>query len=131
MAITKATIIEEISEISRQFDIVFSSHVLEHTPNPKQAIQKQISLTKPGGYVIGITPNGSLHRLSKTPRNYNSHWGKVHPVLLTEKFIQYIAGSRPHYVASTDHFPANINWSGDCQKVADMTSAHLFFVIRT
>jgi len=43
------------------YDVIFSNHVIEHTPNPKKLIFKSYKLLKPGGAFIGITPNsGSI-----------------------------------------------------------------------
>lgn len=39
------------------FDFVYSSHVIEHTPNPISAIIDQIRVIKKGGVVYGIIPN--------------------------------------------------------------------------
>jgi 2-polyprenyl-3-methyl-5-hydroxy-6-metoxy-1,4-benzoquinol methylase len=50
-----------IENVGKGFDAVYSCHVLEHTPNPRKVILDQLSLVKPGGIVIGHTPNGSKH----------------------------------------------------------------------
>lgn len=53
--------------IEEKFDIVFHVGVLEHFLNLKErmiALKKMFDLTKPGGYVISIVPNG-IHPLRK------------------------------------------------------------------
>ena len=40
------------------FDVVYSSHVLEHLPNPLASLQEQLRQTKEGGFVIAHTPSG-------------------------------------------------------------------------
>ena len=49
----------DINEVGQGFDAVYSCHVLEHTPNPREVLLKQLSLVKPGGLVAAHTPNGS------------------------------------------------------------------------
>jgi len=38
-------------------DYVVSSHVLEHTPRPAEALDNWASVIKPGGYIVGAVPN--------------------------------------------------------------------------
>ncbi len=39
------------------FDFVISSEVIEHTPNPKKAIEEMYRVLKPGGTLVLSTPN--------------------------------------------------------------------------
>ena len=41
----------------REFNFVYSSHVLEHTPNPIFALNEQLRVIKPNGIVYGVLPN--------------------------------------------------------------------------
>ncbi len=47
----------EIPFPENTFDFVISSEVIEHTPNPKAAIQEMHRVLKPGGLLILSTPN--------------------------------------------------------------------------
>ena len=118
-----------LEDVSGPFDACFSSHVLEHVPNPLDSLRTQMALTKTGGFVLGVTPNGSLHRLANEARGYNRNWGRVHPVLLTETFIAYVAGERPYYVGSGDRFPTALNWGMTSACIDDMRGSILYFVI--
>ncbi|MEM6471598.1 MAG: class I SAM-dependent methyltransferase [Planctomycetota bacterium] len=40
-----------------QFDLVVSSECIEHTPDPRRAIQEMARILKPGGYLSLSTPN--------------------------------------------------------------------------
>lgn len=120
----------DLAAISKVFDVVFSSHVLEHVPDPAAALKAQMARTRPGGFVVGITPNGSRARLNTHPKEYNGHWGKVHPVLLTDEFVADIAKEHPYFIGSTIRFPSSLDWDRQGQTLADVTGAHLFFVIR-
>lgn len=41
---------------ARQFDVVFASHVIEHLPDPAQAIRECARVLKPGGLLLVATP---------------------------------------------------------------------------
>ncbi len=45
------------------FDVVFSSEVIEHTPDPLAAIAQFHRMLKPGGHLILSTPNRAWHWL--------------------------------------------------------------------
>lgn len=44
------------------FDWVFSSHLIEHLPDPKRAMREWLRVVKPGGHVCTIVPN-TLHTM--------------------------------------------------------------------
>jgi 2-polyprenyl-3-methyl-5-hydroxy-6-metoxy-1,4-benzoquinol methylase len=77
-----------LDDVRGPFDVIFSSHVLEHVPNPRQTLQWMAEHTKPGGVIVGFTPNGSDELQKKENRAYHLSWGFVHPVLLTAKFVE-------------------------------------------
>lgn len=123
------TVQTELINIGGEFAAVYSSHVLEHIPNPMEALQQQLDLVKPGGVVLGHTPNGSYHRQNDSPTSYRANWGMVHPVLLTEKFISTVADGRPYFVTSNDNLEKIESWNGK-QIISEMDGANMFFAIR-
>jgi 2-polyprenyl-3-methyl-5-hydroxy-6-metoxy-1,4-benzoquinol methylase len=104
--------------------------VLEHTPNPRDVLLKQLSLVKPGGLVAAHTPNGSKgYRMNKYAAFHRS-WGQAHPVLLSDGFVQSVAGSLPYIVTSDDR-PENLsNWDGASQVKQSTDEVGFFFAIR-
>ncbi|MCF6354846.1 MAG: class I SAM-dependent methyltransferase [Candidatus Polarisedimenticolaceae bacterium] len=72
------------------FDVVFSSHVLEHTPDPALALRQQLEIVSPGGWLIAFFPNGSNAFQRADPAAFHRLWGRVHPVMLNENFIRKI-----------------------------------------
>ncbi len=70
------------------FDMVFSSHVLEHTPNPARAIASQMAVLSPGGWLMAIFPNGSKAFRDADRESFHRLWGRVHPVMLNDEFVQ-------------------------------------------
>jgi 2-polyprenyl-3-methyl-5-hydroxy-6-metoxy-1,4-benzoquinol methylase len=121
----------DLSNVGTGFDAVYSCHVLEHTPDPAAALRAQLSLVKPGGLVIGHTPNGSVAFQAKNSKGFHLVWGKVHPVLLTEPFVLKLAEGRPCLVTSDDRPDIVATWDRIGQKVEVADGPGLFFVIRS
>jgi 2-polyprenyl-3-methyl-5-hydroxy-6-metoxy-1,4-benzoquinol methylase len=81
----------EIESLSSDYDCVYSSHVLEHVPNPAETLTQQFAMIKPGGLVVAHTPNGSAEWRKKSKGSFQKVWGLVHPVLLYEiNFRNYL-----------------------------------------
>ena len=55
-------------ELDANYDVVFSSHVLEHLNDPRDAFFTAARILKRGGVFVAFTPNGSLVRLRQDPR---------------------------------------------------------------
>ncbi len=125
------TINTDIDEVGQAFDVVYSCHVLEHIPNPRDALFKQLSLVKPGGLVAAHTPNGSKDFQLNDYRRFHRMWGRVHPVLLSDCFVQHVAGSLA-YICTSDDRPENLEtWDRISQVKQPTDAAGLFFAIRT
>lgn len=74
------------SELSGGLDVFFTSHVLEHLPNPQAKLSLAHRLLKPDGILLAITPNGSLAYRKLHEWNWMCLWGRKHPVALDEVF---------------------------------------------
>ena len=90
----------ELPTPTESFDFFFSSHVLEHVPSVKNSIEFGLSLLKPGGQFVGVTPNGSLSCRTKIP-NWENHWGITHPQAIDEKFYQQLFANHRYYISSS------------------------------
>jgi SAM-dependent methyltransferase len=119
----------DISRVGVNFDAVYSSHVLEHIPDPRSTIIKQLTLVKPGGLVVAHTPNGSLAYRTRAP-SFSLSWGQVHPVLLTANFIEHVAEHRPFLVTSDDRPERLARWDQFSQIKDLCADAGLLFAIR-
>jgi hypothetical protein len=124
------TIHTDINEVGQGFDAVYSCHVLEHTPNPREVLLKQLSLVKPGRLIAAHTPNGSKGFRLNNYTTFHRAWGPVHPVLLNDGFVQRVAGSLPYIVKSDDRPEKLATWDGLSQVKQSTDGAGFFFAIR-
>lgn len=58
-----------------RFDVVFSSHVIEHVMDPAALVAESLRVLKPGGRCIVVTPNV----LSWSHRLFGRHWRGLEP----------------------------------------------------
>lgn len=100
---------EEINE--GDFDLFFSSHVLEHVPSPLETFQLAKGKLRPGGLFLAFTPNGSAEYRVNTPVAWRKLWGLVHPNFLDAHFYR-------------KHFPSVILSCApyDCERIKDCLS---------
>lgn len=57
-----------------QYDLLHSSHVIEHVESPLDYMKKSFALLKPGGLKVFITPNTAAWEA----RRLREHWGGLH-----------------------------------------------------
>lgn len=74
-------------KFQNDFDLVFSSHVIEHMHNPSHFKSHMDKLLKRGGFVVVTCPNGSLSALSKNPSGWRRLWGSTHPNFISDSYL--------------------------------------------
>jgi len=114
------------------FDVAFSSHVLEHTPDPARAIRDQCAVLRPEGCLIALFPNGSDTFLSKDPQTFHRLWGRVHPVMLSGDFVTRILKSYSVFQGSLCERDLGLlsRWGGCCQCQGDLAGSELLVIAR-
>ena len=72
--------IEKIKDFNIKFDVVMLYHVIEHLPNPSEAIPLIKEVTKPGGVLILGTPNAGSFFATYFGKNFR-HYIPAHTCL--------------------------------------------------
>ena len=65
---------EEYDPGELRFDLVHSSHVIEHVASPLDMMKKSFDLLKPGGLCVFFTPNPDTWEAKR----FGRHWGGLH-----------------------------------------------------
>jgi len=113
------------------FDVVYSSHVIEHVPSPAKMLLQGLRMLKPGGVFVALTPNGSRHYRRVSPRSWQSSWGQVHPQLICEDWVRHAAAHRPYYISGVPVAISRLaHWTTEQCIDGDLCQPHLFFAIR-
>jgi hypothetical protein len=98
-----------LSEVSGLFDVVFSSHVLEHVSSVQDSISFGLSILKSGGLFIAVTPNGSSDFRKLDPNAWHKLWGLVHPNFLDGEFYQSFFNKASIFLVSNPYSMKQIN----------------------
>ena len=73
----QVTILDDVAALERlppaSFDVIHSSHVLEHLPEPRQAFMIFERLLKPSGVLVIFVPNAG----GKNARELGVRWGPM------------------------------------------------------
>jgi len=102
----KQGVLEEVDFEPGSFDMLRMSHLIEHVVNPRTTLEAAFRFLKPGGFLIGETPNVACRDFSV----FGRYWGALHVPrhlhLFTRKTLAnqlQKAGFTVNKVASTLH----------------------------
>lgn len=127
------SVVESLAEAGSSFDVVYSSHVLEHLPDPRASLREQLALTRPGGFVVAHTPNGSEAFRRANPRLFHLLWGLSHPVLTSDEWVRHNWPDLPTFQSSGQdrHRPPELGqWDRRSRFTGDVSRPELLIVLR-
>lgn len=82
--------VENLRELDGSVDCFFSSHVIEHLPDPNILFDEAQHALKPDGIFVCFCPNGATEREQEHGRQiYDDHWGAIHPLMVTPNFMRH------------------------------------------
>ena len=94
------------------FDIIFSSHVIEHLPDINTFLRFCFDNLAQNGYLILLSPNGSDDFKIKNPQIFHRFWGLVHPNMISTDFYRHIFRNHFYYISSCPYNVSNFkNWN--------------------
>lgn len=118
------------SAIPKPLDAVCSTHVIEHVPKPIEKLRQMLNWVKPGGVVMGYTPNGGAAAQRANPQAFHSSWGMVHPVLLAPESISRAFPEHALIVTSDDSEENLAKWRGHGRQIDRCDGMGLLFAVR-
>ena len=103
----QVTILDDVAALEKlppaSFDVIHSSHVLEHLPEPRQSLMTFERLLNPSGVLVIFVPNAG----SKNARKLGVRWGPMicekHCLALDAEFLAQVLpefGFRPKFASS-------------------------------
>lgn len=97
--------LEQLPWDDENFDIVVMKHVLEHTPQPKQALREVARVLRPGGAVVITVPNLGYWKSLAFKRSYRyfrpDDLGRQHYVYYTKRTLAALLTAVGFSVAKT------------------------------
>lgn len=120
-------ILTDMNQIEGKFDVVFSSHVIEHLPDINNFVENSKKWLTQDGIFACYSPNGSNDFKIIKPAEHHKSWGEVHPNLLSDTFYKTIFKDMPYVIgSSTSDLQQVKNWNGKVQTVLDLSGGELF-----
>lgn len=125
------TIHSAAGALAGPYDCVYSSHAIEHTPDPRRCLEEQLALVRPGGFVAAHLPNGSRPFMARDYAHFHQLWGKVHPVMIDDRFLRRSFPELPLYLSTAARPEAVAAWDRrGLMQEGDLDGDELFFVLR-
>jgi 2-polyprenyl-3-methyl-5-hydroxy-6-metoxy-1,4-benzoquinol methylase len=85
----RCNILDSVDQLPQRVRCMFSSHVIEHLPNPNVIWEVANEVLTLDGVILCFCPNGDPGReLRVGTKQYHQTWGKVHPLLISPKFLR-------------------------------------------
>lgn len=132
----KVSVVDDHTQLpSESFDCMFSSHVLEHVPAPREAFQLASRILRPGGLFVAFTPNGSEACRQAHQAEFDHSWGRLHPLYINAEYLQQHFQDVPWLLTSSGYGqPYDLgvlsSWNNESQQVHDVSGRELLMVIR-
>ncbi len=104
-------IVGDKTQLNKNFNFVFSSHVIEHLNDINAYVTISFEKLDEGGFIVIICPNGSDDLMQGTFPVFHNFWGQVHPNMLSSAFYKTVFKDRPFYISSSPYNLIGIsNW---------------------
>jgi SAM-dependent methyltransferase len=108
----------------------FSSHVIEHLPDPALIWAEAAKCLRPDGCLIVFCPNGEPEREALIGRKrYDYLWPQVHPMVITPKFMRTLS-LRHGFSACLYSEPYDLDAIASRRGNADLSGDELLLVAR-
>jgi SAM-dependent methyltransferase len=104
-------IFSNLEHIPSGFDIVFTSHVLEHLHSIPDFLKFSRRILHHEGILVAFVPNGSAAYRTREPDIFHVNWGAVHPNFLDAEFAAHMFRENPYLILTGD-------WDFDVEKIS-------------
>jgi cyclopropane fatty-acyl-phospholipid synthase-like methyltransferase len=123
-------LVESIDEMPERVKCCFSAHVIEHLPNPNLIWEVADKVLTANGIIVCFCPNGEPARESLVGvRQYDHIWGKVHPMLITPKYL-HRASARYGFRSCLYSSPYDLNGIFSGRNESEVTGEELCLIAK-
>jgi SAM-dependent methyltransferase len=126
------TIHTDHGSVNSGFDVVFSSHVIEHLYSIPDFVAFSRSVLTSEGWLITLCPNGSPEFRQRLPDEWHVNWGLLHPSFLDVDFVAGLYARNPYLILTGDwQFSADSIrcWDGRSQCIGERRDGKELLVI--
>ncbi len=126
-------IVTSDTDLRADADIFFSSHVMEHLPDPGRMIATGMALLRPGGWFVAECPNGSEERRRREPILTRKAWGMVHPNLISAEFLSKAFEGVPFLLTSSPFHDLSERWEAwerNSACIGDLSGSNLLIIAK-
>lgn len=122
--------VDSLEKVGGDYDLIFSSHVLEHVDVLAQSLTFLEGRLACGGLMVHVTPNGSSAYRAAAKTNWHLLWGEVHPQLLDERFCLHRYGNEALMLGATPDDPGELrHWDRRGRRMLDLAGPELFLAV--
>ena len=118
----------DLDQIGNEFDVFFSSHVIEHHPHPNEMISLAKKVLKKEGVMITFCPNGSDALRDINFESFHRYWGMVHPNYFADKYFSKNFKLNPYYITSSSDYNSISQNLSSGQKIGDTSGLELLVI---
>jgi hypothetical protein len=123
-------LVESMDKMPEKVKCLFSAHVIEHLPNPNLIWEVARKVLSANGMIVCFCPNGEPARESLLGlRKYDFMWGKVHPMLITPRYLQSTSTCYG-YRSSIYSSPYDVNDISNCRNESQFTGDELCLIAK-
>ena len=97
----KCTTIQEYAKTNRQFDVIYTSEVIEHVPDPDAFLKSASGLLDKGGVLYLTTPDGNHFTLPKNFSSWNAVTPPEHIIYFTKKGLNILLAKHGFKIEKT------------------------------
>ena len=119
-------------ELSKEVDLVLSSHVIEHLPDIQHFINLSRTCLKQDGVFMAFCPNGNQEYRKREPDIWHVNWGSLHPNFLDIEFAKFAFKDNPYLILTDDwdfNFELIKNWDDKSQVVGSKLDGKELLII--
>lgn len=110
------------------YDLVYSSHCLEHVSDPQAALARWFRVTRPDGHLIVVVPDREMYERNRWPSAFNPDHKTAFTVAVLFEILLPVIGHVIKIERLTEHFDPSL--PTDYDQTQGLAECAIEFVVR-